>query len=303
MVHVHKAVEPDNLSVRGKKRMADLVTALIQGHEEAALLPKYDGVYAQFLLGNYGWEAYSRTGQRLLSVSGEVLDVFDRMALETHAYIGELWLPGENHQTINGLARKQSPQRLELKLFDAYEKNPVEVEGGDPMSYLNRRDYLFARGPVTVAPLLPTKGKINVLDDVYDLAQTIKNRTSAYDGLILRDMEAGFYPGRGIDGEIIKIKPRAEGDFRVVGVTPGIGNRAGGYGALVLDLGGGVLSEVGTGLTMSDVFEEESPVGRIATIEYLGVTKGGKLREPSFKGYRFDKTETDVLDFTKQTED
>lgn len=299
-VLVHKAVEPDKLSVRGKKRRLDLMMALINGDPSAALLPKYDGVYAQFLYEEGEWRAYSRTGERLLSVSAAITNVFDAKALHDRAYIGELWLPDESHQTINGRARKQSPQHLELKLFDSYQRSDDDT---DVMSYFNRRDYLFAGGPVTVAPLLGTAGSINVPDDVYDLARSIKNRSSAYDGLILRDMEAGFYPGRGTDGEIIKIKPRADGDFRVVGTTPGIGNRAGGYGALIVDLGSGITTEVGTGLTMVDVFEDASPVGRIATIEYLGVTKAGKLREPSFKGYRYDKTEADVLDFTQQTED
>lgn len=297
-VLVHKAVEPDKLSVRGKKRFAELVQDLIQGGGRAVVQPKYDGVYAQFLWQEGEWRAYSRTGQRLLSVSEDILQTFYAKALRDRRYMGELWIPDEQHQVINGRARKQSPQYLELKLFDS-----AHMESGDGESWYYRDEFLFHGGLVTIAPKLPTAGKINVLDDLYDMAAQLKLRTSAYDGLILRDAAGLFVPGAGKDGEVIKIKPRAEGDFRVVGFTPGEGNRAGGIGSLVLDLGSGNLSEVGTGLTMREVFEEQSPVGRIATVEYLGVTKDGKLREPSFKAYRFDKTEADVLDFTQQTED
>lgn len=288
-VLVHKAVEPDKLSVKGRKRHAALIADLIAGrHGDAWVQPKYDGVYAQFVFEDKaGWAAYSRTDQRLLSVGEPILDVFYTKALPERRYMGELWLPGTQHQTINGRARKQSPQHLELMLFDSVEFGHLG------QSYEERYEALFEGGQVSIVPNL--RPEINVEDDLYDLAETYKRRTSAFDGLILRDPWTGFTPGAGKDGEVIKIKPRAEGDFRVVGSTAGVGNRDGGIGALVIDLGGGKRCEVGTGLTNSDVFERASPVGRIATVEYLGVTKDGKLREPSFKGYRFDKDTADVL--------
>lgn len=287
-VLVHKAVEPDKLSVKGKKRHATLIEDLISGrHSDAWVQPKYDGVYAQFVYEERdGWVAYSRTGQVLLSVGERILDTFYTKALQERRYMGELWLPGMQHQTINGRARKQSPQHLELMLFDSVGEDHTQ-------SYEERYETLFDGPLISIVPNL--RPVINVEDDLYDLASEYKRRTSAYDGLILRDPWTGFTPGAGKDGEVIKIKPRAEGDFRVTGVTKGIGNRSGGIGALVVDLGRGKHSEVGTGLTQRDVFEEASPVGRIATVEYLGVTKDGKLREPSFKGYRFDKDTADVI--------
>ena len=297
-VLVHKAVEPDKLSRAGKQRYSELVAALIANGSGTLVQPKYDGVYAQFIFTEAGrWQAYSRTGQELLSVGPAILDRFEAKALPERRYAGELWLPSENHSTINGRARKQSPQHLELKLFDSF-----LPDGQEP--YMERYDFVFEADLIERVPNLPVHGSVFVVDDLYDMADKLRKRgSSAYDGLIMRDAYGLYVPGKGTDGEIIKIKPRAEGDFRVVGTTPGLGNRAGGYGALVVDLGSGVTTEVGTGLTAKDVMEEASPVGRIATIEYLGVTKDGKLREPSFKGYRFDKTEADVLDHTQQTED
>lgn len=288
-VLVHKAVEPDKLSKKGKKRYVELVADLITSGGEAALYPKYDGVYAQFIHDDReGWRAFSRTGQRLLSVSEPILDQFYGRGLSHRRYMGELWLPRTAHQKINGAARKQSPQHLELYLFDsADDRAPYET-------YAQREDYLFEGGGV-VKRVRQHHVAVNVVDDLFDAAAALKNRgASAYDGLILRDKLGLFVPGAGKDGETIKIKPRAEGDFRVVGTTRGVGNRAGGIGALVVDLGGRT-TEVGTGLTQAEVFEKDSPVGRIATVEYLGLTSGGLLREPSFKGYRFDKTEADVL--------
>lgn len=300
-VLVHKAVEPDNLSVAGKKRFEGLVMSLINGYDGAIVQPKYDGVYSQFIFDKKaGWQGFSRTGQLLKSVGQEILDPLSAYGLTERRYIGELWVPQQAHQVINGRARKQSPQWLELKLFDSI-MDPSMNEAD--VAYIERYDYLFEGGNISKAPNLPMVGKIFVLDDLYDQALALRNRgSSAYDGLILRDANGLFVPGKGTNGETIKIKPRAEADLRVVGTTRGVGNRAGGIGALVVDLGGGKRNEVGTGLTFKDVAEKPKDViGRIATIEYLGVTKDGHLREPSFKTYRFDKDEADTI--TPETED
>lgn len=287
-VEVHKAVEPGNLSTKGKKRFLALQHALFNGfRSEAILQPKHDGVYGQFIFDDReGWQAFSRTGQLLLSISDDIKDAFWSKAIQSRRYNGELWLPGTQHSVINGRARKQSAQHLEVVLFDSFD--------GTPETYVERQQYLFNSKLVyPVADLAVPE--LYVLDDLYDLARSYKNRTSAFDGIMLKDPNGLYYPGAGKDGETIKIKPRAEGDFRVVGTTAGEGNRAGGIGALVVDLGRGITTDVGSGLTLAQVMDPESPVGRIATIEYLSLTKDGRLREPSFKAYRFDKAEADVL--------
>lgn len=290
---VHKAVEPDNLSVAGKARFQALVQDLALGVQPAmaGVLPKYDGVYAQYAYNpnTKAWEAFSRTGERLLS--GEdpaMMAAFDTVALPHVNYIGELWLPDTQHSVINGMARKQSPQPLNLYLHDAFELAGLHVP------FRDRYELLWEKGPVKRAPILPYGGRVHSLEDLYDEARRLKGRNSAYDGLILRDLTAPFIPGPGKEGSTIKIKPRASGDFRVVGVTKGKGKRAGGIGALIVDLGQGIHCEVGTGLKDEDVFGED-PTGRIAEVEYLSLTKDGMLREPSFKVYRNDKKVADVI--------
>lgn len=285
-VLVHKAVEPDNLSVAGKKRLK----ALTEGPNYTAILqPKLDGVYAQFAWNpaSNRWVAYSRTGQELKSVPPGVFRAFETVALVNRRYIGELWVPHTAHSEINGRARSHTEQDLELHLFDSVYPEALD----EP--YSSRQQYLFAKGPVRI---ISTLSPLPSLDLMYDLARDYTLRTSAYDGLILRDPDGTFKPGAGKDGETIKIKPRSSGDFRVVGTTAGKGNRAGGIGALIVDLGGGVTCEVGTGLTAEQAREEPGAViGRIAEVEYLSLTREGKLREPSFKAYRFDKDTADFL--------
>lgn len=293
-VLVHKAVEPGNLSKAGKARYAELLRSVEAGDARAGVYAKYDGVYAQFIhTDGPGWQAFSRTGEPLLSVSQELLDSFFIHALVDRRYMGELWVPGEQHSVINGRARKQSPQHLELKLFDSVHLRDGQQGTED---FGSRTEFLFDHRLISRAQrIVVPEGTTE--DGLYDLARDLKNRgASAYDGLILRDMDGYFIPGAGKDGETIKIKPRASGDFRVVGTTRGVGARAGGIGALIVDLGGGVHTEVGTGLTKVQWEEDPAEVlNRIAEVEYLGVTPAGKLREPSFKAYRFDKKVADVL--------
>lgn len=281
-VLVHKAVEPDNLSVAGKKRFKRLLDGA------GIIQPKHDGVYAQFIYEPKAkvWQAFSRTGTQYTSVGAPILDTFDSKALPHLRYNGELWLPETPFTEINGRSRRKTEQHQGLILFDAFD------EGIPDEPYSSRANYLFSGEGVRPVASLPLEERS--LDDLYDLAAQYKARTSAYDGLILRDPDGLYVPGHGKDGQTIKIKPRATGDFRVVGTTQGIGNRKGGVGALIVALGGGVTCEVGSGLTMADVFDRDF-TDKIVEVEYLGVTKDGKLREPVYVRIRDDKDEADVL--------
>lgn len=289
-VSVHKAVEPDNLSVAGKKRYQKLLAGLagLPGGYRAIVQRKYDGVYAQAVYNPAAkaWEFFSRTGQRLKSIDRPIYDVFDAKALPERRYNGELWLPNHAHSDINGRSRKQTPQFLNFILFDSFDPaKPEEI-------YEDRLEYLFhGGGVVTKASPVPFEGSEA---DLYDEARSVTGLTSAYDGLMLKDLDGLYVEGRGKDGEFIKIKPRKTIDLRVVGTTEGVGNRKGGIGALVVDLGGGKTNEVGSGLTMADVFDREF-LNLIVEVEYLGLTKDGHLREPVYIRTRHDKTEPDML--------
>jgi len=290
-VLVHKAVEPSNTTKAGRALYNDLLDWLagMDNGTPAIIQPKYDGVYVQFIYGPDGWAAFSRTGEPLLSVSQRVLDLFEYKALPERHYVGELWLPATSHSTINGMARQKRPSPLGVVLFDSFIPGDNEV-------YLERQEFLFSGGDVSIARTLPpyVGGLESVERDLYDMARLWTQSASAYDGLILRDEMSVYTPGDGRDGGVYKIKPRHTGDFRVVGVTPGKGKHTGSIGALVVDLGGGVTCEVGTGLNDRDR-KDPDWVGRIVEVEYLAVTKDGKLREPSFQRVRWDKKVPDVI--------
>lgn len=311
-VLVHKAVEPANLSKAGKARLQRLL-------KEGGywLMPKYDGVYVQFVLENGQYVPYTRTGERVLSVDADILQAVVGSGPIALAYpapsriIGELWGYGLTHAEINGRARRKTPQAQKLVVHDA-------VWDDHQTPYRGRFAYVEAAFPDGDLIRPATRwdggawGNMDAMDSLlWEARKWSGVTTSAYDGLILRDPEGMFVPGAGKDGEIIKIKPRQSGDFRVLGVVEGKGKASGMAGALILDLGGGVTCEVGTGLSDDQrkdywdwwvgpsfgvsVVDSKPYPGRIAEIEYLSITKDGKLREPSFKSTRWDKTTADVL--------
>lgn len=285
-VLVHKAVEPGALTRKGKKRLEEM---LLSG--EYILQPKLDGVYCQIVTAGGGAIPYSRTGELLYSVPEHVLEQFVGLP-DGWRFIGELWKPRTPHATINGMARKQSQQAgLELHLFDS-------VDDAMPDSvYENRYARLtmqeWKHGVEVVENLIVPDTD---MEELYALAARIKSKESAYDGLVLKDSKGLFVPGAGKDGGAIKIKPRASGDFRIVGVTAGKGMREGGIGAFVLDLGCGVTCEVGTGLTQAMVFADPKRyIGQIAEVEFLSLTRDRLLREPALKSIRFDKVHSDTV--------
>jgi len=307
-VLVHKAVEPKNLSKAGKQRFADLL-----GNPNAIVQPKYDGVYCQLVDegGPSGahYVAYSRTGERMPSVSQLILSFYNAHGTADR-YIGELWAAGTSHADLNGAARRQYEQpQLAFVAFDA--------DWGVPVQYTTRLRHLRDMWKPERMVISPKTWLLSndTLDDLYAMAKEFKDDPAgAYDGLMLKDPLGMFIPGDGKGGEVIKIKPRNSGDFRVIGVVEGKGKAAGMAGALVLDLGGGVTCEVGTGLdddTRKDYWRwwdmrgdsnmvalhgaKYTTVERIDEIEYLAITKDGKLREPSFKSTRWDKSVADVL--------
>ena len=304
-VIVHKAAEPSKLTKAGKVRFKELVDT-----RAGILMHKMDGVYCQIKLAEGKWMAFSRTGEHLTSVDEAILLAFRAKADPFRTYVGELWLKGHTHAEINGRARRKAPQYLQFWITDSF------IPGVDErfIDRLWRADMVATpNAPVNIS-FRREHSKLGALDldDLYAAAKGMSNSTvAAYDGLIYRDPDAFFIEGDGKGGEIVKIKPRNSGDFRVVGVVEGKGKAAGMAGALVLDLGGGVTCEVGTGLTDNEridywawwKFGDNTGLSRIAEIEYLAVTKDGKLREPSFKSTRWDKTQADVLPGNVKGED
>lgn len=146
-------------------------------------------------------------------------------------------------------------------------------------------------------------------------------RGAGMEGIVAKQLQSPYRPGQR-SGEWLKIKVRARQEFVVGGWTPLRGQPGGTLGAMLVgyyrDNKLHYAGSVGTGLTDQDrrqlkrLFEshrvEKSPFVEptprmarftepryVAEVEFSDWTPGGSLRQPSYKGLRFDKDPRQVV--------
>lgn len=250
--------------------------------------PKYDGVHVMIHTDGY---VRTRTGEEVLSVP-HLLEQAVACFGPGHVLFCEAYKFGTPHKDINGAVRRQYPQPDLIGIvYDTVPQAEFEA-GASPLLYWQRFDHaaLCVHGApsLMVPPEYQFEGEDSVSVD--KLALEYKNHpTDAYDGLILRDAAAPWAAGAAKEGEVIKVKPSLSLDLLVVGhrveIKP---TKLGGAITVVYN---GVESDVGSGLTqtiLEALSQGARAGGRIAEIECLGITPDGKLREPRFKGFRYD---------------
>lgn len=258
--------------------------------DEYIMMPKYDGCLAIVVADDEG-HVLTRTGEPITSIPHVMAQA--RKLLPGYVIFGEAYKFDTPFKDISGAFRRHAPQDdLIVVAFDAV---PVADwrAGKCDESYKARLARLRAAwhaSPVPAIIVAPasdagaSQGFANAL-----VAQ------GGYDGAILRRADAPWTTGASKNGEAIKVKPVQSLDLEVHSWFRGKGkhaNRAGGITVLYR----GVQTDVGTGFTDREREEiaaaGQAPCG-IAEVEFMELTADGKLREPRFKGWRFDKTEPD----------
>lgn len=311
---VHKAAEERKLTRKGQRQLAELLGPRIA---DAIILPKLDGVYAQWMYGASGWHAWTRTGEPMPALeTPERLQLMHDRADGRREYIGEAWIPGVPHKTINGMARRQSVQPdLGFYLHDSINKDHIANHGADDDSWTYR---MVLAGAVLLPGINDVVSQVSLTNllamgsvDAPTMAELVAHAERAveqskrvsgniWDGLILRDNNFPFTPGKGLDGGVYKLKPRDSLDLRVVGeVSEFREAKLGGY--LTVEYKGKT-TNVGSGMTQEMLHNIEQAglrgrtvyVGGIAEVTYLDITEAGALREPVLKAIRFDKEEPDA---------
>lgn len=280
---IQKAVEADKVQ---KKFVRDLSTM-----EQQA---KSDGCCAILKFDETGYlGAWSRTGERAVSMDpiGHAIQR-DRAAgiLDPRpvALIGEAWWPGKGQfNRISGAFRRQRPSdELELVVNDAIPLADFEA-GYCPIPYRQRvRNWRHRRQPRYRFTETWPAGSM----DPQERCNALVHK-GGFDGLILRDPDGAWTVGRGTTGEIVKIKQKLSFDLRVLEVNTVIGEKTGReVYKLVVDFHGLRLG-VGSGLPYD--LASVPKVGDIVEVEAMDYSSDGLLREPRYKGVRFDKTHPD----------
>jgi bifunctional non-homologous end joining protein LigD len=176
--------------------------------------------------------------------------------------------------------------------------------------------------------LLDRRNKTVRLSETFDDGQALLDAATQQrlEGIMAKRLDSRYLPG-GRTRDWLKIKTHSEQEFVVAGYTKGTGRRASSFGSLVLAyyVGNELVSagNVGTGFNSKEIeklldklrpLRRDTPPFRevpkmpkvrkgdviwvepklIAEVEFAEWTHDGRLRAPSYKGLREDKSAEDV---------
>lgn len=257
--------------------------------DEYIMMPKYDGCLAIVIADDAGL-ILTRTGETVRSMPH--ISEQARAALKGYVIFGEAYKWGTPFKAISGAFRRHTPQPdLLLVAFDCVPIMAWE-DGICNEPYKARLARLQAALGATHTPAIIVAPALDL-----DAPQGFANALVAqggYDGAILRRADAPWRAGASKNGEAIKVKPVKSLDLRAVDWFYGKGKHAGRAGGIVVEYRG-VQTQVGTGFSDAEreTIASQGTRNQVAEVEFMELTADGKLREPRFKGWRYDKTEPD----------
>ncbi|WCA46222.1 DNA ligase [Caulobacter phage DCM] len=292
---VQKAVGPDKVVKPNRKTIEYMAE-----HYEAQ--SKNDGCCAVVYLpgdGGYG-EVFvqSRTGEDCLSMKAQAEELY-RDFLEGGLLrdgglyvIAEAWWPGKDQfSEISGAFRKKSEQRPRLQFVVNDILTEEEFERGySDQAYHARMGRAEGVQPSVNSWLYTARYAPGTYGDPRDLCAQYVDR-GGYDGIILRDPNAGWKRGSGTEGGIIKLKRELSFDLRVKEVKVGVGEKTGrDVYSLVVGFDG---RDLGVGSGLPHDLSQVPKVGDIVEVVAMDYSSDGLLREPRYKGIRHDKLAPD----------
>lgn len=255
--------------------------------DDYVMMAKYDGCLA--IITPDG--VITRTGEAITSIPQCLEDA--AKLLPDHVIFGEVYKYDTTFKEISGAFRRHKPQSgLFVMVFDAVPFADWKA-GKCDKPYIERYTALkdaWLRTPTAsliVAPALDLGAPQGFANAMV--------RQGGYDGAIIRRKDAPWTTGASKNGEAIKVKPVKSLDLEVHGWYRGKGKHAGRAGGITV-LYKGVQTDVGTGFSDRERQEiadaGQAPCG-VAEVEFMELTADGKLREPRFKGWRYDKEQPD----------
>ena len=116
------------------------------------------------------------------------------------------------------------------------------------------------------------------------------------EGVILKRLDAPYSPGKR-NADVLKIKEELSVDLIVIGVVRGVGKYSGTLGKLLVQDSKGRQHKISGMTDLQRTAWWHSPeliVGRVVEVRAMKLLDNGSLREPRFKGIRYDKTVEDI---------
>jgi ATP-dependent DNA ligase len=290
-----KAVEFDKCSAKFKKQWKNEDELWRAGW---LMQKKYDGCFGMAVIRyDGGSQMLSRTGEdyttSCINILEELREAADEQSgsWDDFVVLGEVWHPTWDFPKISGKFRKR--EVCDKLVFVANDLLPPGLTTDRPYS-LRLTDLktllpeiLGATVVTWVAESIPFDLERTALGVAADL-----KAEGGFDGAILRDCRAPYSIGLANAGQIVKVKPNNSLDLRCVNFDVAEGEKTGrAVVTLVVQLPDGKFNKVGSGVP-HDLSGPET-VGQIVEVEFMGCTPDGYLREPRFKGVRFDKEAPD----------
>lgn len=315
---VHKAVEQDKIKKKLRPTEEQLRTEYIAQ-------PKYDGCNMVAIKRghwvptvNKGLHAIKVGDVQMQPVDRGVVDLFSRtgeQVVSAHhienalasapffpvgVYFGEYWHPTIDQPTVSGMFRKKDGTQYTEPMFVVFDYVTLEEweQGYSDLVYQERVSRLPSMGHAIAegtAPVFYAESQGFLIDQELGSMEAAKLlcEGGAYDGLILRKPSGKWVKGdKGTNGEVVKVKPTITLDLRVEDIGVEVGEKTGrNVYTLWVRLPNGKAQEVGSGVPHHG--NGVPKVGDIVEIEAMSYSKFGLLREPRFKGIRYDKPEAD----------
>ena len=195
--------------------------------------------------------------------------------------------------TIAAKAEKIGSKKFKFVAFDILRYNGRDTRD---MPYVDRKSLLDK-----VVPTSLTIIKENEFFETDKLRFYEEQLEAGAEGVIVKTKFGRYFPGR--SDEWKKVKRFVTLDVIIKGATAGTGNRESTFGALkcYYPIGGELtyIGDVGTGFNnhdlaqIVDILRERKPF--VIEVNFMKMTDDKKMRHPSFKRLRLDKTPEDVM--------
>jgi DNA ligase-1 len=254
----------------------------LESFDECAIEFKYDGARVQVhRKGERIW-LYTR---RLENITKQFPDIVElvKKHVKGNDYIIEGEILAVDKETYRSMPFQLLSQRIHRK-YDIEEmagQIPIQVNFFD-IIYLNGKSFFETpfreRRKVLESIISPVPGKFQLAEEL--VTKDEKKAGAFYrkaleanqEGVMVKNMEAPYQPGRRVAGGWLKVKPTMENlDLVIVGAQWGTGKRAGWMGTFVLGVRDGdrflECGMMGTGLR-----EKDAEANKDGEIEKEGVT-------------------------------